>query len=100
VFEGVLDADITLQRGVAGFFARGHNPPPDGVRSVVLLPDGEPAVYEDRVTTPGAILVHSGNDMIGFGGGVPSTASRIAPQLLDWIEVTYAELQAARRVPA
>jgi hypothetical protein len=102
VFEGVLDADITLQRGVAGFFARGHNPPPRGARVVVTLPDGEAAVYEDRVTTRGAMLVHSGNDMIGFGGGVPSTATCLTPQLLDWVDATYAELQAARKseVPA
>jgi len=102
VFEGVEDADITYQRGVSGFFARGHNPPLGQVTPVVALPGGEPTVYEDRTSTRGVILVHAGNDLIGFGSmaAAPTTAARLAPQLLDWIERTYAQVQSAREVLA
>jgi hypothetical protein len=102
VFEGVEDADITYQRGVSGFFSRGHNPPLGQVTPVVTLPGGEPAVYEDRSSTRGVILVHAGNDMIGFGNmaASPTTAARITPQLLDWIERTYAEVRSAGKVLA
>jgi len=102
VFAGVADEDITYQRGVSGFFSRGHNPPPAGATVVVTLPGGEAAVYEDRVSTRGVMLVHAGNDMIGFGSmaATPTSAARITPQLLDWIEHTYATLQSVRGVLA
>lgn len=85
VFEGVSDEDLTLQKGVAGFFARGHHPPPSEAKVLVRFADGEPVVYVDEATTEGTILVHSGNDLVGFGRR-PSTASRIPGQLVDWMQ--------------
>lgn len=87
VFEGVRVEDLTYQEGVAGFFARGHHPPPPGAEVLVRLRGGEPVVYVDEVTTGGTMLVHSGNDLIGFGGR-DSTAARIPRQIVDWIRET------------
>jgi hypothetical protein len=83
VFDGVDPADLTFRRGVAGFFARGHHPPPPGAQVLARLGGGEPVVYVDRSTTNGVILAHSGNDLLGFADG--GTAARIVPQLVDWI---------------
>lgn len=92
IFEGVREEDLTFRRGVAGFFARGHNPPPEGAEILLELAGGEPIVYIDRRSTRGVILAHSGNDLLAFGldrlydDGAPQiTTSRIAPQLLAWI---------------
>lgn len=92
IFEGVKAEDLTFRRGVAGFFARGHNPPPEGAEVLLELAGGEPIVYVDRQSTRGVILAHSGYDLLGFGmdglysdDAPQTTAGRIAPQLLDWI---------------
>lgn len=84
VFEGVEMEDLTYQRDVAGFFARGHNPPPDHATVLLRLTDGEPIVYVDEESTDGTMFVHSGNDLIGFGRR-SSTAARVPNQLLAWI---------------
>ncbi|MFT4921657.1 MAG: hypothetical protein ACI8XM_000861 [Haloarculaceae archaeon] len=84
VFESVSMADLTYQRGVAGFFARGHNPPPAHATTLLRLADGEPVVYLDTESTAGTILVHSGNDLISFGRR-SSSAARVPEQLLDWM---------------
>lgn len=84
IFEGVLEEDITFRKGIAGFFARGHHPPPRGAEVLLALADGEPVTYLDRSSSGGTILLHSGNDLWGYAGD-ESTAGRIAPQLLAWI---------------
>ncbi len=84
IYEGVDAADLTFRRGVAGFFARGHHPPPPGAEVLATLAGGQPITWIDRSTTNGTVFVHSGNDLIGFADD--STASRLGPQLLDWVE--------------
>lgn len=84
IFDGVTSDDLTRRRGVAGFFARGHHPPPPGVETILTLPDGEPVVYIDRTTTAGVILAHSGHSLLGWGEP-ESRAARIDGQLLSWI---------------
>jgi hypothetical protein len=84
IFEGVRPEDLTFRRGVRGFFARGHHPPPDGAEILLTLESGEPIIHVDRRSTRGTILVHSGNDLLGYAGDA-TTASRVAPQLLRWM---------------
>lgn len=86
IFEGVKEEDLTFRRGVAGFFARGHNPPPEGAEVLLELAGGEPVVYVDRRSTKGVILAHSGYDLLAHGldrlyddGAPRTTASRIGP---------------------
>lgn len=84
VFAGVDPHDLTFRRGVAGFFARGHHPPPPGAQVLAALAAGQPATYVDRTTTEGTILAHAGADLLGYGEA-GSSAARLAPQLLDWV---------------
>ena len=45
IFDGVDPDDLTLRKGVAGFFARGHHPPPPDLSGNVGARDlGELAV--------------------------------------------------------
>lgn len=84
IFAGVEVDDLTFRRGVAGFFARGHHPPPEGAEVLVRLSGGEPVTYLDRVSTAGTILLQTNGDLFGYAVEETSTASRIPRQLLDW----------------
>jgi hypothetical protein len=103
IFANVREEDLTMRQGLAGFFARGHNPPPEGVEVLLELPGSEPIAYIDRVSTGGTMLIHSGGDLLGWGiereyeGGPPLTSAiHIPGQLLDWVLAEAARLQAAR----
>ncbi|HEX7276664.1 MAG TPA: hypothetical protein VF244_04755 [Acidimicrobiales bacterium] len=97
VFDGVDPRDLTFRRGVAGFFARGHHPPPPGAEVLATLAGGQPITWIDRSTTNGTVFTHAGNDLIGFADD--STAARLGAQLLDWIEAET-ETATERSVPA
>lgn len=82
IFAGVDADDLTFRRGVAGFFARGHHPPPAGAEVLATLAGGQPTTWIDRATTRGTVFVHAG-DLLGFAEK-GSTAALVVPQLLDW----------------
>lgn len=84
IFEGIEIEDLVFRRGVAGFFARGHHAPPPGAEVMLEFLSGEAALYVDRASTAGAIVVHGGNDLIGRGDD-GTTADRLGPQLLAWM---------------
>jgi hypothetical protein len=84
VFEGVEEHDLTFRRGVAGFFARGHHPPPPGAVILAELPGSEPAVWVDTRTTSGTVLAHAGGDLLGYVWE-ESSAARLVPQLFAWM---------------
>lgn len=92
IFEGVKPDDMTFNKGVAGFFSRGHHPVPAGAEVLLTLPDGEPIVYIDRYSTRGTILVHSGNDLFGYMSP-ERNSGRIGPQLIQWIRDEYKQLE-------
>ncbi len=96
IFEGVSENDLTFRRGVAGFFARGHHPPPEGSEILLTFSTGEPILYIDRKSTMGTILVHSGNDLLGYAGE-ESSSGRIAYQLIKWIYTEFDNLQGSRK---
>lgn len=84
VFEGVNTSELTFRRGVAGFYARGCNPPPEG--AVVLHgvgPDKLPCDWVYERPSGGRILMHAGNDLWMYVASEDST-SRITPQLCAW----------------
>lgn len=45
IFAGVRPEDLTYRRGIAGFFARGHHPPPPQSEVLLRLAGGEPITY-------------------------------------------------------
>ena len=92
IFEGVLADDMTFNKGVAGFFARGHHPLPIGAEVLLTLPNQEPITYIDRYSTKGTILVHVGNDLFGNMNQNKST-DRISNQLIQWTKDEHARLQ-------
>lgn len=83
IFAGVDTTDLTYRRGVAGFFARGHHPPPAGASILATLAKGQPITWVDRRTTAGTVFVHAGADLLGYGPS-DGTAALVVPQLLHW----------------
>lgn len=88
IFADVDPNDLTFRRGVAGFFARGHHPPPARATVLTRLSGGQPTTYVDRFSTAGTILLQSTCDLLGYATAPDSSAARIPGQLLDWIAGT------------
>lgn len=85
VFAGVDCQDLSFRRGVAGFYARGANPPPPG--AVVLhrlRADGSPCDWVWQRPQGGQLFMHGGNNLWMYINDKTS-AARIAPQLLNWV---------------
>ncbi len=89
IFAGVATDDLTFRKGVAGFYGRGHNPPPPGAQIIHRLgsADGIPADYVYQRSGGGRVFIHGGNNlwMIALADE-KNSAHLIEPQLLDWIE--------------
>lgn len=85
IFTGVDCQDLSFRRGVAGFYARGANPPPAGARILHRLSrDGSPVDWIWQRPAGGQVFMHSGNTLWMYLNDSTS-AARIAPQLLDWV---------------
>lgn len=94
IFKGVEEDHMTLKKGVAGFFARGHHPLPEGAEVLLTLNEGEPITYIDRKSTAGTILAHVGFDLFGYmQGDERTTTDRISLQLRNWVLAEYEALQ-------
>ncbi len=96
IFIGVDTDEMTYNKGVAGFFARGsHTPVPEHAEVLLTLPGDAAITYIDRHTTKGTILVHSGRDLFGQRMQKRST-DLISSQLLQWIHDEYEVLKGAK----
>lgn len=64
LFEGISAEGLTLRKGVAGFYGRGSNPPPDGALAIHSVGPDHVAVdwLYDR-PKGGRIFVHSGVEL-------------------------------------
>lgn len=86
IFAGIDPDHLTFRRGVAGFYARGTNPPAPGALVLNTLgPGAQPVDWLLELPGGGRLLVHSGNDLWMFAGSTDS-AGRLLPQLLGWLE--------------
>ncbi len=90
VFDGVDPDHLTFRRGVAGFYARGGNPPPHGARVLNTLgPDALPVDWVLALPGGGRLLSHAGNDLWMYAASADS-AGRIVPQLFAWLRADAA----------
>lgn len=91
VFDGVDPHDLTFRRGVAGFYGRGHNPPPPGAVVLHRLSGGDaPLDWVWERPAGGTVFMHGGNNLWMYADD-PTSAARIAPQLMAWV-ATQTEL--------
>lgn len=86
VFAGVDCHDLSFRRGVSGFYGRGANPAPAGAQILHCLSYAElPVDWLWQRPQGGQILMHGGNTMWMYQND-PTSAARIVPQLLDWLD--------------
>ena len=104
IFESVTEDDMTINRGVKGFFARGHHPAPEGAEVLLTLPGGEPITYIDRKSTNGTIFVHSGGSLLQTSARmqpqISKTTDRIPAQMEQWVQDEFIRLQKGEKVNA
>jgi len=85
VFDGVDPQDLTFRRGVAGFYGRGHNPPPEGAVVLHRLSGNDaPLDWVWKRPAGGTVFMHGGNNLWMYADD-PTSAARIAPQLMAWV---------------
>lgn len=85
IVAGVAAPDLSLRKGVVGFWARGTITPPKGaVILTFFTSSGDPADWAWQGTGGGKLFVHPGNDVWGYAAE-PNSSARVFPQLLDWM---------------
>lgn len=66
VFAGIDQNALEENKGVAGFYGRGHNPMPRGGTAVNGIgPERLPIDWDLALATGGRILSHAGNEILG-----------------------------------
>ncbi len=84
VFAGIPASAQQTQRGVAGFYGRGHNPMLRGARALTGIgPDRRPVDWEWLLPSGGGIFVHAGNDIWGTSDD-PLVDALVAERLVAW----------------
>ncbi|MBO6539886.1 MAG: hypothetical protein JJ969_10850 [Rhizobiaceae bacterium] len=84
VFDDIDVGALATNRGVAGFYGRGYNPPlPGAVALNGLGPRQLPVDWTWTRPQGGALFVHSGNDLWGVGDD-PATRELLAERLVNW----------------
>lgn len=84
IFEGIERSSFEENKGVAGFYGRGHNPLPEGAMAITGVgPGWLPLDWEWILPSGGRMFCHAGNDMGGMGGPNP-THEKVAPRILEW----------------
>ncbi|NOU67899.1 phosphate starvation-inducible protein PhoH [Paenibacillus sp. LMG 31461] len=95
IFKGVVSDDVTYNKGVAGFFSRGHHPVPEGAEVLLRLAGEEPTTYIDRHSSQGTIIVHAGRNLLKYRH-VVSSAGRIGEQFYRFLYEEHQSLQLRR----
>lgn len=85
VFADIDVGRLVTRKGVAGFYGRGHNPPPEGALWITGIGSERlPVDWEWPMPGGGGIFVHAGNDLWGSGGDDPATHRLFAERLAAW----------------
>lgn len=83
VFAGFDVRALETNRGVAGFYGRGANPPPLGAVVLNTLGRGVPVDWVWHRPAGGAILSHAGNDLAQMAT-LHGIGDRVWSKLIDW----------------
>jgi hypothetical protein len=85
VFRGIARSALQRRRGVAGFYGRGHNPPPPGATALTGVgASAAPLDWVWRHPGGGAFFSHAGND-IWTTMEESDVAARVAENIIAWL---------------
>ncbi|WP_105382759.1 hypothetical protein [Neorhizobium alkalisoli] len=85
IFAGIDQKKLETNRGVAGFYGRGHNPPPAG--AIVINALGPTQIPVDWIWARpegGELLCHAGNEFWGCGDD-PEVKKLLARRAAAWL---------------
>ncbi|CAH1669675.1 conserved hypothetical protein [Chelatococcus asaccharovorans] len=88
IFAGIDQKALEENRGVAGFYGRGHNPMPEGALAINGI--GPEQVAVDWIWARprgGEILSHAGNEFWGCGDD-PALKAELLDRAVKWVEGT------------
>jgi hypothetical protein len=86
IFAGIDQKSLEENRGVAGFYGRGHNPlPPGGLAVTGIGPRTLPIDWDWATPLGGRFFSHAGNDLVGMGGSA-GHGPLLAERILHWLE--------------
>ena len=97
LFAGVQVKDLETNKGVAGFYGRGSNPPPVGAVVLNTLGDNVPVDWVWHRPGGGAIFSHAGNDLAQIAT-MHEIGARVWANLIDWAGGGACVAEAAPRV--
>lgn len=84
IYEGIEQSSFEENKGVAGFYGRGHNPLPAGAVAINGVgPQQFPIDWEWTLPGGGKLFSHAGNDVGGMGGP-NKTHEVVAPRIIAW----------------
>lgn len=88
-FTDVTNEMLSYRKGVAGFYGRGMNPPPEGAEILTLIgPEDWPLDWIYHPPQGGRIFCHAGNEIWGFLMiGAPENLP-LVQQFFDWLVQT------------
>lgn len=86
IYAGIDQKSLEENKGVAGFYGRGHNPMPEGGVAVNGIgPRNLPIDWAWDRPRGGRLFSHAGNDMGGMGGETGSGAV-LTRRIIAWCE--------------
>ena len=86
IYAGIDQKTLEENKGVAGFYGRGHNPlPAGGIAVNGIGPDRLPIDWVWDRPQGGRIFSHAGNDMGGMGGETGNGAL-LTQRIIAWCE--------------
>ena len=88
IFSGIDQKKLEENRGVAGFYGRGHNPMPEGALAINGIGPGKVAVdWVWARPRGGEIFSHAGNEFWGCGDD-PALKATLLDRAIKWVRGT------------
>lgn len=85
IFKGVLTEDMTFNKGVAGFFARGHYHADEKSEVHLKFKSGHVCTYVDRHSSEGTVFIHAGRPLHGYYKD-GKTTDVLRTQFVEWLK--------------
>lgn len=92
IYANVDTDDMTFNKGVAGFFARGHYQTQPEHEIHLTFRNGHVVTYVDRISTEGTLFMHAGRSLLGYTAQ-NKTTDYISSQFTAWLKQEITSLQ-------
>ncbi|MFQ3852994.1 hypothetical protein ABLV90_04845 [Staphylococcus sp. 2S1] len=95
IYANVKTDDMTFNKGVVGFFARGHYQTQPEHEIHLTFQNGHVVTYVDRISTEGTLFMHAGRSLLGYKAQ-NKTTDYISGQFITWLKQEIISLQGGK----